>query len=83
VRLAVAGRRAHLFVGAAVEPALVVSELKLGPQRRGAIGLWVDIGAEGYFANLTVRHTERRERARVAPAGARAPLPDPGTASVA
>jgi hypothetical protein len=56
VRIAVAGGRAQLFVGAAAAPVLVVSPLKLGPARRGAGGLWVDIGTTGYFANLTVRH---------------------------
>lgn len=56
VRIAVEGSQARLYVGGAAEPALVVSDLKLGASRRGAIGLWVDIGTEGYFANLVVRH---------------------------
>ena len=33
---------------------LTVVDMRLGPARRGAIGLFVDIGTEGYFANLSV-----------------------------
>jgi len=35
---------------------LTVEDLKLGPAARGAVGLWVDIGTEGYFANLRIVH---------------------------
>ena len=32
---------------------VLVGQRKLAP-RRGRIGLWVDIGTEGYFANLAI-----------------------------
>ena len=38
------------------EPVLAVADLKLGATARGAVGLWVDIGTEGYFADLRVVH---------------------------
>ena len=34
--------------------ALAVSDLKHGGEARGAVGLFVDIGTEGFFKNLTV-----------------------------
>lgn len=32
----------------------MVNDMRLPATRRGAIGLFVDIGTEGYFANLKV-----------------------------
>jgi hypothetical protein len=36
---------------------LVLADAKVAPQA-GSIGLWVDIGTAGYFANLRVRPAE-------------------------
>lgn len=58
LRLVVAGERAQLYldgVGGGA-PVLTVEDLKLGPAARGAVGLWVDIGTKGYFANLSIVH---------------------------
>jgi hypothetical protein len=48
------GEQARLFVNNAAQPALIVKDLKLGPDRKGSVGLWVDIGTEGFFKNLKI-----------------------------
>jgi hypothetical protein len=56
VRIEVKGAQAKLFLNRQRQPALVVNDLKLGPAASGGVGLWVDVGTEGYFADLRVRH---------------------------
>ncbi|HEX2908167.1 MAG TPA: hypothetical protein VHO69_14955 [Phototrophicaceae bacterium] len=58
LRLVVAGAQAQVYLDGLGNgaPLLVVNDLKLGPTARGAVGLWVDIGTEGYFANLRIVH---------------------------
>lgn len=53
VRIAVSGVKASLFVNGAEQPCLIVNDLKLG-DAKGAIGLWIGPGTDGYFANLKV-----------------------------
>ena len=55
LRIEVAGEKAKLFLNDNKQPALVVNDLKHGPNGSGAIGLWVDIGTEGYFTDLKVK----------------------------
>lgn len=55
LRVEVRGSRARLFVNQAKEPALIVNDLKHGPDLAGAVGLWVEFGTEGYFADLKIR----------------------------
>lgn len=58
MRLVVTGEQVQIYLdgleGGA--PLLTVESLKPGPTARGAVGLWVDIGTEGYFANLNIVH---------------------------
>lgn len=54
LRIEVQGRQAKLFVNGSQQPVLVVNDLKHGEKAAGAIGLWVDGGTEGYFADLKV-----------------------------
>jgi hypothetical protein len=54
IRIVVAGRRAELYVNRNEQPALIVTDLKHG-ESRGAVALWIGLGTEAYFANLTVR----------------------------
>lgn len=35
-------------------PVLIVKDLKLGDKVSGGIGLWVDVGTEGYFKEVKV-----------------------------
>jgi hypothetical protein len=51
-RLEIEGARVKVYVNDKLE--LVVNDMRLGAARQGGIGLWVDIGTEGYFSNLQV-----------------------------
>jgi hypothetical protein len=56
MRLVVAGEQVQMYLDGRGNgaPLLVVKDLKLGATAHGAVGLWVDIGTEGYFANLRI-----------------------------
>ena len=43
-----------MYLNGSEHPVLVVNDLKHGADLSGAIGLWVDVGTEGYFSNLRV-----------------------------
>ncbi len=53
MRIDVEGTTARLFVHEAPQPALVVTDLKLGDST-GGVALWIGSGTEGYFSNLRV-----------------------------
>lgn len=53
IRIVVKGTRAELYVNAAIQPCLIVNDLKLG-KTHGQIGLWIGQGTEAYFANLKI-----------------------------
>lgn len=57
-RLLVQGTTARLFVHGADQPALVVSDLKLGDST-GGVALWIGPGTEGYFTGLTIRPEQK------------------------
>src|SRR6476620_47298 len=54
LRIEVKDTQAKLFIDKSQQASLVVSDLKLGSAVSGSIGLWVDIGTEGYFKDLKV-----------------------------
>jgi hypothetical protein len=54
LRIEVRGAKAMLFLNDGRQPALIVSELFHGADGTGGVGLWVDIGTEGYFADLKI-----------------------------
>ncbi len=54
LKIEVSDAEAKLYLNGSVQPVLVVKDLKHGPESSGAIGLWVDIGTEGYFADLSI-----------------------------
>ncbi len=54
IRIVVRDDQAQLYVNQSKHPVLVVTDLKHGAKASGAIGLWVDVGTEGYFSNLRV-----------------------------
>jgi hypothetical protein len=54
LRIEVAGATARFYVGGAAQPALIVRDLKHGPDAHGTVGLFVGIGADGHFRNLSV-----------------------------
>ena len=53
MRVVVAGRTAKLYVHDAPQPALVVTDLKLGTEG-GGVGLWIGPGTEGFFGAVRV-----------------------------
>ncbi|HTE28715.1 hypothetical protein [Flavitalea sp.] len=54
LRIVVRGAQAKLFLNNNKQPVLIVNDLKLGAENKGAIGLWVDVGTEGYFSDLKI-----------------------------
>ena len=55
LKIEIKGARARLFVNNSRQPVLIVNDLKHGEDSSGAIGLWVDEGTEGYFADLKIQ----------------------------
>jgi len=56
IKIIVKGRQAKLYLDGRKEPSLIVNDLKLGEGAKGGIGLFVDIGTEGYFKDLIIRN---------------------------
>jgi hypothetical protein len=54
MRIDVQGDKAKLYLNNAKQPSLIVNDLKLGSNNEGGIGLWVEIGTEGYFKDLKI-----------------------------
>jgi hypothetical protein len=54
LRIDVKGKQAKLFINDHEQPSLIVNDLKHGEKAMGAVGLWVDIGTEGYFSELKI-----------------------------
>lgn len=57
MKVVVQGATAQLFLNQSVHPVLVVNDLKHGEHHLGAVGLWVDVGTEGFFKDLVITHT--------------------------
>jgi len=51
----VKGTQAKLFLNYNKQPSLIVNDLKHGANLSGAIGLWVEVGTEGFFADLKIK----------------------------
>lgn len=56
IKIEVADEKARLYLNAGEHPVLIVNDLKHGADASGGIGLWVDVGTEGYFADLRVEN---------------------------
>lgn len=54
IRIVVKGKQARLFLNNSNQPSLIVNDLKLGSDVSGALGLFVDVGTEGYFTDLKI-----------------------------
>ncbi|WP_228421985.1 family 16 glycoside hydrolase [Chryseobacterium soldanellicola] len=54
LKIEVKGNQAKLFLNKNKYPSLIVNDLKHGPDAMGAVGLFVDVGTEGYFRNLKI-----------------------------
>jgi hypothetical protein len=55
IRVDIQGKVARLYLNNQESAAFIVNEMK-GTTTKGGIGLWVDIGTEGYFKDLRVTH---------------------------
>jgi hypothetical protein len=53
MRIEFEGKRAALYLNNQQHPSFIVNEMK-GDSKSGTIGLWVDIGTEGYFKDLKI-----------------------------
>ncbi len=53
LRIEVKRQRCALYINNAKEPSLVINQMK-GKTTHGCVGLWVDIGTEGYFKDLKI-----------------------------
>jgi hypothetical protein len=53
MRIHVAGERAELYLNDARYPSFIVNKMK-GTSKAGTIGLYVDIGTEGYFKDFRI-----------------------------
>jgi hypothetical protein len=54
VRIDVDGAQARLFVNDARQPALIVNDLKMGPNATGAVGLWIYNGTIAHFRDVRI-----------------------------
>jgi hypothetical protein len=54
LKIRIQNQQAMLYLDDNSQPALIVNDLKLGADASGAIGLWVDIGTEGFFRDLVI-----------------------------
>jgi hypothetical protein len=54
LRVVVKDKQAKFFLNDNKQPSLIVNDLKHGANSSGAIGLWVDVGTEGFFSDLKV-----------------------------
>jgi hypothetical protein len=54
LKIVVEDTKARLFLNNNNQPSLIVNDLKHGLNLSGSIGLWVDVGTEGYFSDVKV-----------------------------
>jgi len=57
IRIVVRGEQARLYLRDREQPTLIVHDLKTGPQAKGHVALWLDVGTVAHFRNLTVTPT--------------------------
>jgi hypothetical protein len=55
MRIEIKGAQAKLFLDNNKQPSLIVNDLKHGADLSGAVGLWVEVGTEGYFSDLKIQ----------------------------
>jgi hypothetical protein len=55
LKIIVKDSQAKLFLNDNKQPSLIVNDLKHGANSSGTIGLWVDIGTEGFFSDLKIK----------------------------
>jgi len=58
LKIVVKDTQAKLFINDNKQPSLIVNDLKHGAGSSGAIGLWVDVGTEGFFSDLKIKKSD-------------------------
>lgn len=53
-RVEVMDEKAKLFINNSKNPVLIVNDMRMGKDARGALGLFVDIGTDGYFKDIEI-----------------------------
>jgi hypothetical protein len=56
IKIEVKDEKAKLYLNGSKYPVLIVNDLKHGADASGGIGLWVDVGTEGYFTDLRIEN---------------------------
>jgi hypothetical protein len=54
IKIVVKDAQAKLYLNNNPQPSLIVNDLKHGPKSSGALGLFVDVGTEGFFRDLRI-----------------------------
>lgn len=54
LKMEIVDSTAKLYLNDGKEPVLIVNDMKMGPDARGSVGLWVEIGTDGYFRDLKI-----------------------------
>lgn len=54
MKIEIQGSQAKLFLNKNKYPCLIVNDLKQGSDATGGVGLFVDVGTDGYFRNLKI-----------------------------
>ncbi len=58
LRIEVKKAGAKLFINNNPQPSLIVNDLKHGADNKGVIGLFVDVGTEGFFSELKITKSD-------------------------
>lgn len=58
MKIVVSGTQALLYHNNQKQPSLIVNDLKLGGNLSGSVGLFVDVGTEGFFKDLKITKTK-------------------------
>jgi len=54
IRIEIVDEKAKMYINGAVQPSLIVNDLKMRRDATGSVGLWTEIGTIAYFSNLKV-----------------------------
>jgi hypothetical protein len=56
IKIEVKDEKAKLYLDGQKHPGLIVNDLKHGANASGGVGLWVDVGTEGHFSDLSIEN---------------------------
>lgn len=56
IKIEVKDEKAKLYLNEQEHPVLIVNDLKHGASASGGVGLWVDVGTEGHFTDLSIEN---------------------------